>query len=87
MRIRLHIPNTDVCRCKYSLVKFVPRAAATGGLFWDRSRKFKLLSDDEDDTLAGNPSPNFLTMPKDGHLMSDLEYTRESGFEREALLS
>ncbi|GBM19274.1 hypothetical protein AVEN_133760-1, partial [Araneus ventricosus] len=32
---------------------------ATRGLFWDGPRNFEPRSDDEDDTSAGTPSPNF----------------------------
>ncbi|GBN43621.1 hypothetical protein AVEN_57013-1, partial [Araneus ventricosus] len=40
----------------------------TRGLFWDALRDFEPGSDDEDNTRAGTPSPNFRTTPAGGHL-------------------
>ncbi|GBM70196.1 hypothetical protein AVEN_20500-1 [Araneus ventricosus] len=64
---------------------------ATRGLFWDEPRNFVPRSDDEDDTRAGSPFPNFHAIPKGGRLatMYDLMCNRpihggssvESGFE------
>ncbi|GBM83398.1 hypothetical protein AVEN_242132-1 [Araneus ventricosus] len=38
------------------------------GLFRDGPRNFEPRSDDEDDTRAGTPSPNFRATPMGGHL-------------------
>ncbi|GBM35668.1 hypothetical protein AVEN_97871-1 [Araneus ventricosus] len=45
----------------YSVVISTPCFEPTQELFWDRSHNFELGSDDEDDTRAGTPSPNFHT--------------------------
>ncbi|GBL91472.1 hypothetical protein AVEN_136953-1 [Araneus ventricosus] len=44
-----------------SLVIFTSRFEATRELFLDVPRNFEPRSDDEDDTRAGIPSPNFRT--------------------------
>ncbi|GBM18164.1 hypothetical protein AVEN_151707-1 [Araneus ventricosus] len=44
------------------------RFEATRGLFWDGSRHFEPWSDDEGDTLASTPSPNFHATPTGGRL-------------------
>ncbi|GBO37621.1 hypothetical protein AVEN_107512-1 [Araneus ventricosus] len=44
------------------------RFEATRGLVWGGYRKFEPQSDDEDDTRAGFPSPNFRTTPTGGRL-------------------
>ncbi|GBM37437.1 hypothetical protein AVEN_221574-1 [Araneus ventricosus] len=44
------------------------------GLFWDGPRNFEPLSDEEDDTSAGTPSPNFYSIP--------LRHTADSRDER-----
>ncbi|GBM45598.1 hypothetical protein AVEN_86539-1 [Araneus ventricosus] len=41
---------------------------ATRGLFRDGPRNSEPRSDDEDDTWAGTPSPNFRTTPTGGRL-------------------
>ncbi|GBM00423.1 hypothetical protein AVEN_179232-1 [Araneus ventricosus] len=48
---------------------------ATRGLFWDRPPNFEPRSDDEDDTRAGTPSPNFRTTPTEGHLPRTYDLT------------
>ncbi|GBM82178.1 hypothetical protein AVEN_178935-1 [Araneus ventricosus] len=53
---------------RVSLVILTSRFEATRGLFWDEPRNFEPRSDDKDDTLAGNPSPNFHTTPAGAHL-------------------
>ncbi|GBN51869.1 hypothetical protein AVEN_132740-1 [Araneus ventricosus] len=45
----------------------MPRLEPTQELFWDGPHNFEPQSDDEDDTRAGTPSPNFRTTPKGGH--------------------
>ncbi|GBM78788.1 hypothetical protein AVEN_81960-1 [Araneus ventricosus] len=42
--------------------------AGTRGLFWDGPRNFEPWSDDEDDTWASTPSPNFHATPAGGRL-------------------
>ncbi|GBM84696.1 hypothetical protein AVEN_93078-1 [Araneus ventricosus] len=44
------------------------RFEVTRGLFWDGPRNFEPRSDDDDDTLAGTPSPNFRIIPTGGRL-------------------
>ncbi|GBM76441.1 hypothetical protein AVEN_2089-1 [Araneus ventricosus] len=44
-------------------VRLTSRFEATQRLFRDEPRNFEPLSDDEDDTQAGTPSPNFRTTP------------------------
>ncbi|GBN61340.1 hypothetical protein AVEN_265253-1, partial [Araneus ventricosus] len=52
----------------FSLVILTSRFEATRGLFWDGPRNFEPRSDDEDDTCAGTPSPNFHATPTGGRL-------------------
>ncbi|GBL78482.1 hypothetical protein AVEN_42966-1 [Araneus ventricosus] len=47
--------HSDIFLC--ALFPF--RFEAILGLFWDEPRNFKPQSDDEDNSLAGIPSPNF----------------------------
>ncbi|GBO34291.1 hypothetical protein AVEN_32896-1 [Araneus ventricosus] len=53
---------------RFSLVILTSSFEATRGLFWDGPRNFEPWSDDEDDTRAGTPSPNFHTTPTEGCL-------------------
>ncbi|GBN87500.1 hypothetical protein AVEN_201351-1 [Araneus ventricosus] len=43
---------------KFSLAILASRLEAALGLFWDGSRNFEPLSDEEDDTGAGTPLQN-----------------------------
>ncbi|GBL83740.1 hypothetical protein AVEN_132648-1 [Araneus ventricosus] len=53
------------------------RFEATRGLFRDGPSNFEPRTDDEDDTRAVTPSPNFRTTPAGGHLApADLTCTR-----------
>ncbi|GBM79257.1 hypothetical protein AVEN_238873-1 [Araneus ventricosus] len=47
------------------------RFEATPGLFWDAPLNFESLSEDEDDTCTGTPSPDFRTTPKRERLIHD----------------
>ncbi|GBM09578.1 hypothetical protein AVEN_29430-1 [Araneus ventricosus] len=79
-----------------SLVVFTSHFEATRGLFWDGPHNFEPRLDDEGDTRAGTPSPNFRTTPSGGRLTHDVMLnmyqahmhngsTVESGFEAEIL--
>ncbi|GBN92175.1 hypothetical protein AVEN_261977-1 [Araneus ventricosus] len=66
------------------------RFEATRGLFWDGPRNFEPLSDDEDDTRAVTPSPNFQATSTGGRLpttsdlacnTTDLQWNRVSNLE------
>ncbi|GBN47594.1 hypothetical protein AVEN_27853-1 [Araneus ventricosus] len=69
------------------------KKVTTRGLFWDRPRNFEPLSDVEDDTSAGAPSPNFHATSTGGRLATsyyltcsrpyttDLSWNRVSGLE------
>ncbi|GBN96015.1 hypothetical protein AVEN_110249-1 [Araneus ventricosus] len=67
---------------------------STRGLFWDGPRNFEPWSDDEDDTWAGTPTPNFHATPAGGRLATtyylackqapytaDLQWNRVSNLE------
>ncbi|GBN96215.1 hypothetical protein AVEN_116034-1 [Araneus ventricosus] len=49
-----------------SLVTLTSTFEATRELFWDGPRYFELRSNEEDDTSAGTPSPNFQSTPAGG---------------------
>ncbi|GBM84582.1 hypothetical protein AVEN_187992-1 [Araneus ventricosus] len=78
---------------RQSLVILASRSEATRGLLWDRPRHFEPRSDDEDNTCADTPSPNFCTTPTGGCLTpyaTDPTHdgsSVESGFEPGALRS
>ncbi|GBN33563.1 hypothetical protein AVEN_218043-1 [Araneus ventricosus] len=60
--------ETHICGARPEGVK------ATRQLFWDGFRNFEPLSDDEDDTRDGIPSPNFRTKPVGGCLVPYLRF-------------
>ncbi|GBM29554.1 hypothetical protein AVEN_206396-1 [Araneus ventricosus] len=79
-------------QAKIEVINFAAEWAlkTTRGLFRDGPRNFEPRSDDEDDTRAGTPSPNFSATPEGGRLATtyDLAGNRphggtsmESGFE------
>ncbi|GBM56653.1 hypothetical protein AVEN_123136-1 [Araneus ventricosus] len=59
------------------LVSFIlpSRFEATRGLFWDGPRNSEPRSDDEDNTSAGTPSPNFHTTPTGVRLTTTYDLT------------
>ncbi|GBL76517.1 hypothetical protein AVEN_48812-1 [Araneus ventricosus] len=80
-----------ISTCLFSLGILTSRFEATRGLFWDGPRNFEPRSDDEDDTRAGTPSPNFHATPTGGRLATtrdlacpysaDLQWKRVSNLE------
>ncbi|GBO24501.1 hypothetical protein AVEN_145064-1 [Araneus ventricosus] len=52
----------------FGLIILTAHFEATRGLFWDGPRNFEPRSDDEDDTCADTPSPNFHATPAGGRL-------------------
>ncbi|GBL85747.1 hypothetical protein AVEN_193192-1 [Araneus ventricosus] len=54
----------------FGLVILTSRFEATRGLFCDGPRNFEPWSDNEDDTSAGTPSPNFHATPTEGRLVT-----------------
>ncbi|GBM65191.1 hypothetical protein AVEN_130588-1 [Araneus ventricosus] len=85
--------------CSSGFLSFEENSLQHEGMtFWDGPRHFRPRSNDEDDTSAGTPSPNFGTTPAGGRLAPtyDLMYTTDlqynlvlnmepSGYEAETL--
>ncbi|GBN15459.1 hypothetical protein AVEN_133020-1 [Araneus ventricosus] len=47
----------------------------TRGLIWDETHNFEPRSEEEDDTRAGTPHPNFHTTPTEGRLATTYDLT------------
>ncbi|GBN43073.1 hypothetical protein AVEN_201041-1 [Araneus ventricosus] len=60
---------------QFSLVILTSRFEAARGLFWDGPCNFESWSEDEGDTGAGIPSPNFHATPKGGSLATTYDLT------------
>ncbi|GBM82761.1 hypothetical protein AVEN_272318-1 [Araneus ventricosus] len=67
--------DVALCAVSFSLVILTSRFESTRGLFWDGPRNFHPRSDDEDDTRAGTPSPNFHATPTRRRLATTYDLT------------
>ncbi|GBN55151.1 hypothetical protein AVEN_213934-1 [Araneus ventricosus] len=73
--LNLEIWFLTCSKSRFGLVILTSRFEATRGLLWDGPRNFEPRSNDEEDTRACTPSPNFHATPTGGRSATTYDLT------------